>query len=143
MIWRPRYFSRAEMTVTSTGLDNDPTPHEWANLETLCMELLDPMRERLGEPVHITSGFRGEQVNEAVGGSQTSQHRFGLAVDFHLTTPSLDNMGRIVRACRGLPVDQLIFYAPDRSSHVHIGYGDRGDLLFAEVDGGYTRLVLG
>lgn len=138
-IWRPKYFQPSELLVTSTGLSNIPNLEEWARLEEMCLKLLDPMRENLGQAVFITSAFRSEAVNKAVKGASKSQHRLGSAVDFKLSGASLDNAQKILKALEKLPYDQLIFYHPDRSSHVHISYSrtPRKEVLFANNHGGY------
>lgn len=43
--------------------------------------LLQVVRDKFG-PIQVNSGFRGDALNKAIGGSKTSQHRFGEAVDF-------------------------------------------------------------
>lgn len=75
------HFSIAELTTTSTGLYNTPGQTELEKLLYLTTYLLEPIRERFGK-ITITSGFRSRFVNEAIGGSKTSQHSLGEAVDF-------------------------------------------------------------
>jgi hypothetical protein len=74
-------FTLEELTQTSTGLPNEPTPIEIQNLQSLAFNVLQPLRDRLGRPIKVTSGFRSQAVNHAVGGSPTSQHRVGQAAD--------------------------------------------------------------
>lgn len=45
---------------------------------------LDSVREVLGFPIKINSGYRCEKYNEKIGGSPNSQHIKGLAVDIHI-----------------------------------------------------------
>ena len=54
------------------------------NLVYLIEHLLDPVRERLGKAVIVTSGYRNEKLNKAVGGSSTSNHLYGHAADVHI-----------------------------------------------------------
>ena len=54
------------------------------NLKALCMEVLQPLRDYLGKPVVISSGYRSEEVNRAVGGVKGSQHLKGEAADIHV-----------------------------------------------------------
>jgi hypothetical protein len=85
-----KYFTIEELTRTSTGLDNTPNELETKHLEEL-IEVLDDIREawtekcrinNWGSPsIIVNSGFRSEEVNKAVGGSKTSEHRLGYAVD--------------------------------------------------------------
>lgn len=81
-----KYFSISELTYSTKAkeLNIDNTPFSYTivdNLTNLVESLLDPLREMWGEPLIITSGYRSDALNKAVGGSKTSAHRFGLAVD--------------------------------------------------------------
>lgn len=76
------HFTFDEMTATNTGLPNELSDYQTRNhLETLCLLLLEPIREKWG-PLRITSGYRSPAVNAVVGGSKTSQHLLGEAADF-------------------------------------------------------------
>jgi zinc D-Ala-D-Ala carboxypeptidase len=76
-----KYFTINELTKTSTGISNIPNAEQIANLIYLVENLLDKAREQLGMPITVTSGYRSEKVNKAVGGVATSQHTKGEAVD--------------------------------------------------------------
>lgn len=79
------YFTMRELTRSAmaemAGIDN--TPPEWAkeNLRRLVQKVLDPVRKEWGKPIYVNSGYRSEELNEAVGGAKTSQHLRGEAVD--------------------------------------------------------------
>lgn len=79
-----KYFTIGELTKSSTakqlGIKNIPGEEEKRNLEEL-ISLLDVIRETYGSPIRVNSGFRCEKLNKVVGGSKTSQHRFGQAAD--------------------------------------------------------------
>ena len=51
---------------------------------TLCREVLEPLRQHVGKPIRISSGYRCPALNKAVGGVATSQHLTGEAADIHL-----------------------------------------------------------
>lgn len=78
-------FTYEELIESSIALkkkiDNTPTEEEKENLIRLTKEILQPIRTKYGKPITITSGFRCEKLNKAVGGVSTSQHRKGEAVD--------------------------------------------------------------
>ena len=81
-----KYFTISELTNSSKAkeLHIDNTPFSLTiidNLTKLTENLLDPIREAYGKPIIITSGYRSDALNKAVGGSKTSAHRYGLAVD--------------------------------------------------------------
>ena len=71
-------------TANRLGLDNTPTPEEKEKLIQLAKTILQPIRDRWGSAIVITSGFRSDAVNKAVGGVKTSQHRKGEAADIKI-----------------------------------------------------------
>lgn len=141
-----KYFTLAEMTRTSTGLENTPSPAHINNLRELVATVLDPLREHLGRPVRVNSGYRSREVNRAIGGSHSSVHMRGEAAD--ISVPGLDAHD-IVEAIllADLPYDQVIAYAPCRGGHVHIGIRagaaarHRRHLLYAPASGSYQPYV--
>jgi zinc D-Ala-D-Ala carboxypeptidase len=105
------HFSLWEMTRSGTairkGIDNIPTAEDKERLRKLCQNVLEPLRRRFGM-IRVTSGYRSEQLNKAVGGVACSQHLRGEAADINI--PNME-MGRrmfdyIVKNCR---YDQLLF----------------------------------
>ena len=71
------------------GINNRPRTKEEEkrvieNLKALCMEVLQPLRDYLGKPVVISSGYRCPELNKAVGGVKNSQHMKGEAADIHV-----------------------------------------------------------
>ena len=73
-------------TAKKLGIDNNPTDEHFVNLNKLHKMLVE-VQERLcvkyAKPIqlNITSGYRSEALNKAVGGSKTSQHSQGMASD--------------------------------------------------------------
>jgi putative chitinase len=104
------HFSLAEMIVSPTakrlGLSNTPTPEHIENMRYCCEKILEPVRNHFGKPVQINSSYRAPLVNKAVGGSKTSQHVNGQAIDFEI--PGIDN--KVVADWIGdnLEFDQII-----------------------------------
>lgn len=82
------HFTLAEMIVSPTarrlGLSNNPTADHIANMKYVAEKILEPVRAHFGKPVKINSSYRSPLVNRAVGGSTTSQHTNGQAVDFEI-----------------------------------------------------------
>ncbi len=78
------HFAWDELTTTSTGLDNSPTPGQRLNLERLASKVLEPIRGQFG-PIRITSAFRSSAVNRAVGGASSSSHLDGRGADLYAT----------------------------------------------------------
>lgn len=151
-------FSLAELIrsdkASRAGLDNTPDAKITANLQLLCKNILQPVRDAIGVSMIITSGYRSPVVNTAVGGSKTSAHRYGYAADLHC--PSYKG-GSIKELCiffetflkkNGIKFDQLIYEfgndAVPTAGWVHIGIKSssglqRGQLLV--INGNGTRLV--
>lgn len=74
------------------GIDNRPKTKEEEkkvieNLRNLCLEVLQPLRDYVGAPVHINSGYRCKALNLAVGGVKNSQHSRGEAADIRIASP--------------------------------------------------------
>lgn len=119
-----RYFSYAELvrspTAQKLGILNHPSAQQSDNLVALVEAILDPAREALGFPIRITSGYRSPRLNRAVGGSPTSQHLTGQAVDI----TSEDNRKLFEYIKKHLPFDQLI----DEKSltWIHVSYKREG-----------------
>ena len=135
-----QYFTWAEMTTTSRALINEPTPMERGNIRGFVAAVLDPLRRAVQRPIRVTSGYRSEAVNRAVGGSPTSAHRYGLAADIKCRGLSAAELVAEAVAS-GVPFDQLIGYDEERGGHVHIGLSPTGrhrrQILWAPKEGGY------
>lgn len=68
-------------TAREHGLANNPDKETEKNLTTLIVEILDPVREIIGIPIKINSGYRSPELNTIVGGAVNSQHIKGEAAD--------------------------------------------------------------
>lgn len=108
-----RYFSILELCVSGSHPNLVEKPavgtQPYKNLVYLIERLLDPVRERLGQPMRVTSGYRPERLNKAVGGSPTSNHKYGSAADVMTGRSYADNL-KIVDALleTGLEYDECI-----------------------------------
>ena len=80
-----KYFTIEELTRSTTarlrGIDNTPSQQVIDNLNALVDNVLDPLREAWGKPLHVNSGYRCRALNKAVGGVPASQHMRGEAAD--------------------------------------------------------------
>ena len=75
-------------TAERMGIDNVPKDEKVVeNLRSLCLEVLQPLRDYVGAPVHINSGYRCPELNMAVGGVKNSQHCRGEAADIRIVSP--------------------------------------------------------
>ena len=116
-------------TAIASGLDNTPDAVATANIRRLVERLLQPLRDRLGEPIAILSGYRSPEVNTLVGGVPDSQHTLGEAADCYcLAGP--ERLLAVLRAS-GLPFDQAIVYR--RRNFLHLSHRAgrcRGQILY-------------
>jgi len=134
------YITFEEATRTSTGLPNNPTPEQLKAMQLLAVNVFEPLRLRIGGPVMITSFFRCTEVNAKVGGSSTSQHVKGEAMD--IKKPGRNkSLFEIIR--NQLPFDQLIweFGTDEEPAWVHVSYkaaGNRKQVLRAKKVNGKT-----
>ena len=150
-------FYMSELTHSNTavnrGINNIPSALHKKNLIEATKNLFQPTRDLLGAAMLISSGYRSPALNRAVGGSSTSAHSYGLAIDF--TCPSFGNTRKIASYLlsefkkRGIKFDQLILEFPDSgSSWIHLGYkspsgSQRNQVLTAVKQGGKTTYLSG
>ncbi len=127
------HFSLAEMirsdTATSLGIANVPGDAEIANLQRLCIEVLEPVRAAAGQPVRVTSGLRVPALNRAVGGSARSDHIDGRAADIVIDVIPPRELAHLIRAL-GLPYRQLIC---EFGAWVHVSIPPAGEPPLREV----------
>lgn len=122
-----KYFTIEELTRSTTarlrGIDNTPSQQVIDNLNALVDNVLDPLREAWGKPLHVNSGYRCRALNKAVGGVPASQHMRGEAAD--ITAGSKDANRELYSLLRqlNLPVDQAI--NEKDFSWIHVSYGPR------------------
>ena len=120
-----KHFTLAELTHSQAaarkGLKNDPDARALESLQLLVRNVLDPLRESLGRPITVSSGYRSPLVNRAVGGASSSQHVLGQAADIVVPGMHVTEVVARIRAL-GLPFDQLI---DEFGSWVHVSHGPR------------------
>ena len=88
------------------------------NVKALVREVLDPVREKLGKPVVVNSGYRCEKHNKSVGGVKNSQHLRGEAAD--VTCSNLPRLKALI--IENGRFDQLIDYG----TFLHVSYKRTG-----------------
>ena len=112
-------------TATRKGIKNKAGSGEIKNLGDLCYEILEPVRVKFDKPVTITSGYRSEELCEAIGSKKTSQHAKGQAVDFEIA--GVSNLAIAIYISNNCDFDQLIleYYTGEPSSGwVHVSYSE-------------------
>lgn len=139
-------FTLDEFVVTATGLENIPGPEDIENLRELVTNVLQPLREAIGLPIIITSGYRSKAVNEMIGGAGTSQHVVGQAADFKVPGMTNEQIINRMRALK-LPYDQLIDEVKGTSKWIHVSHKPGGvkqrTQWMTYRDGTYTLIKTG
>lgn len=120
-----RNFTFEELTYSRIaiehGLENVPAPLAFQSLKNLATYLLQPLRDRYGSAIAITSGYRNETVNLLAGGVKNSQHTKGEAADCYIAEGP-EKLLEILKAS-GLDFDQAILYR--RKKFLHLSYRER------------------
>lgn len=118
-----KYFTMGEAihstTAQARGIKNIPNRQEKKNIRYTAKRL-DDVRKLLGRPVVVTSWYRSEKLNRAVGGSSSSGHRNGMSVDILLKKGKNGKKEFDKVKMKLKSYDQLIYY-PNRG-HLHIGF---------------------
>ena len=138
------HFTLEELVFSQTaarlGIDNTPPPVVVENLKALANGL-EHVRELLGCPVNINSGYRSEELNARIGGVKNSAHTQGFAADF--TAKEFGTPKQICEAiaASGILFDQLI----QEGTWVHISFAPtmRRHLLTASFSGGWVSYLQG
>lgn len=151
------HFDLSEVTRSATastkGIDNAvPLGYRYNIGRTA--EMMEHVRALLGgDPITITSWFRCKALNEAIGGSETSRHPEGLAVDWKPAVLLLDEAFERLAAW-DMPFDQLILEGTkDGAGWIHLGLSSRnprrqvlratGDTLGGPMTFHHVRMALG
>ena len=134
-------FTKSQIAIRK-GIDNTPAEAHIENAKVLFENVVQPVRDNFGVTV-INSGYRGPDLNYAIGGSNTSQHTRGQAVD--IECPGIANHDIATWIKDNLEFDQLIleFYTPGipDSGWVHVSYkteDNRKQCLTAMKENGKT-----
>jgi zinc D-Ala-D-Ala carboxypeptidase len=128
MLMLSEHFSFAELTLTSVRAANVPGPEETAELRRLCATVLEPLRDlyirevgRAVGPWIVSSGYRCEAVNTAIGGAKNSAHLYGAAADGRALDHAITCFMVMLALLRSeIPFDQLIYEAPASSVWLHV-----------------------
>lgn len=124
-------------TAKAKGIDNTPGVIEKQNLKLLAQTVLQPIRDKYGKPISVTSGYRCPKLNAAVGGSKTSQHLKGQAADIKCTATTKAELFNLIKGMinKGeLTVGQLIWeYGTKKEPnwiHVSLPYTKKNNILY-------------
>ena len=123
------------------GIINMPTPEHYENLKVIAEKVFEPIREHFGVPILISSGYRSEALNVYIGGSRSSDHSKGRALDIDMDGSSSGVTNKMIFEFikDNLEYDQLINEFD--FAWVHVGYrldGNRKQTLRANKVNGKT-----
>ena len=110
-------FTRSD-TASRLGIINEPGEKELAALRVLVSRSVQPLRDKLGVPIHVNSGYRCPELNKAVGGVPTSQHQKGEAADLSIDGKAADILEALENS--NIPFDQAILYRKHNFLHVSL-----------------------
>jgi zinc D-Ala-D-Ala carboxypeptidase len=111
-------------TATKNGISNQPNDTQLQSLIALADNVFEPLREHVAGPIYVSSAFRSEGLNTRIGGSKTSQHCKGQAIDIDDTYGSATNAMMFQYIYENLDFDQLIWEYGDEKNPdwVHVSY---------------------
>ena len=134
-------------TAKRKGISNMPTPEHIENFKKLAENVFQPIRDHFGVPIRISSGYRSKALNTAVGGSLSSQHCKGEAIDIDMDGTSITNKQIFDFVKANVNFDQMIweFGTDTNPDWVHVSYKSTGkqrkQILKAVKAGGATKYL--
>ena len=116
--------STNSFTAKRKGIENVPDEYQITNMYILAHKVFEPLRKWVGGPIKINSFFRSIELNEAIGGSSTSQHCEGRAIDIDDTYGRKTNAEMYEYIKDNLDFDQLIweFGDDENPDWIHVSY---------------------
>ena len=121
-------FTLNELVYSATAeknkIDNRPSVQVIANLKSLCENVLQPLRNALGCPIIISSGFRCAVLNKKVGGQPNSQHLMGQAADLVVPQKNLKDVFNYIKS--HLNYDQLLYEYSKTDKWIHVSFRNDG-----------------
>lgn len=132
-------------TATRRGIDNTPSDYELTNMVGIAENIFEPLRKWVGGPIKITSMYRCEELNRAIGGSSRSQHCEGRAMDLDDTFGYKTNKEMFEYIRENLNFDNLIYEFGDDNNPdwIHVSYisddENRNRVMRAEKINGKTK----
>jgi uncharacterized protein YcbK (DUF882 family) len=144
-------LSLAEVTRSETakrkGISNMPTPEHIENFKKLATNIFQPIREHFDKPIFISSGYRSAELNKAIGGSLSSQHCSGEAIDIDMDGTDITNKQIFDFIKDNLTFDQAIAEYPENGhiEWVHVSFAanrsQRKQVLVAKKVNGKTTYI--
>jgi uncharacterized protein YcbK (DUF882 family) len=111
-------------TAIRNGINNNPDSVTFERMKLVANKCFEPLREWYGKPIKINSFYRSQLLNVKVGGSATSQHVKGEAIDISAGN-KVENKKLFDWICANLDFDQVINEYD--FTWVHISYKSKGN----------------
>ena len=133
-------------TAERLGINNMPDNETLITMQITAQHIFEPLRSKFNEPIYISSFYRGKELNKAIGGSASSQHCKGEAIDIDDVYSKATNADFFNYINDHLEFDQLIWeFGNDESpSWVHVSYSlgnNRMKTLRAIKENGKTKYI--
>ena len=111
-------------TAKRRGIDNTPNPAQVETMKVTAEKIFEPLRKWVGGPIKVNSFFRSAELNTAIGGSKTSQHCKGQAIDIDDVFGHKTNAEMYAWIKENLNFDQMIWeFGTDMNPNwVHVSY---------------------
>jgi D-alanyl-D-alanine dipeptidase len=129
------------------GISNMPTEQHIANLKKLAENVFEPIRANFRQPIRISSGYRSQSLNAAIGGATNSQHSTGEAIDIDMEGTKITNKEIFNFIKEKLNFDQLIYEFGNNTEPdwVHVSFKANGQqrkqVLRAMKENGKTKYI--
>jgi hypothetical protein len=133
------------LTAKRRCIDNTPSEVQVEAMKLLAEKVFEPLRKWVGGPIKVNSFFRSETLNEAIGGSATSQHCKGQAIDIDDVYGRKSNAEMYNWIKDNLDFDQMIweFGTDMQPNWIHVSYvseeKNRNKCLKAYKEHGKTK----
>jgi len=111
-------------TALRLNIKNEPNDYQISNMVGIANHVFEPLREYVGGPIKITSMFRNEILNRAIGGAKRSQHMEGRAMDLDDTFGHKTNAEMYHYIKENINFDQLVweFGTDENPDWIHVSY---------------------
>lgn len=144
-----KYFTLEQLLSSELAkkykIENKPNEEQIENLKVLAKNILDPLYEKFNGQFKVTSGFRSPTLNQKIRGSDTSEHKLGMAADL-VAKGGVKNADLFNYISKNKQFGQLIweFGSNSNPDWVHVSYNPkrmRNQKLRAVKRGGKTDFL--
>lgn len=121
-------FTYEEVIKSNTAkkykIDNNPNEKQLENIQRLLDNLLQPLRDKIGEPIIVNSIFRSKKLNQVLKGAYNSQHLANNGAAADIECPNITNAKLFKEIKDNFDFDQLIWEFGDikEPNWIHVSY---------------------